>query len=424
MKKIGVFVCHCGLNIARTVDVKRIAEEIGKQPGVLVSEDYPYMCSDPGQSLIRDKIKEYDLDRVVVASCSPTLHEPTFMRVLETAGLNKYCFQMANIREHCSWVHEDREEATGKALIIIKAALAKVRLLEPLEDFQVDVTPEALVVGGGIAGIQTSLDIAESGFRVHLVERDPSIGGHMAQLDKTFPTLDCSACILTPKMVDVAQHPNIELYTYAEVEKVDGFVGNFKATIKLKDRHIQADKCTGCDLCTSNCLVRYIPQTRAKPSVKTKLDKEMMDLLDDLVRKFGREESALIQVLQAVNRYYRYLPELSLKYLSECFDIPLTRVYHLATFYSSFSLVPRGEHLVRVCMGTACHARGAPEVLDMLRSILKIEPGQTTEDQKFTLQTVGCLGCCALGPVVVVDEDYYQMTPDKAEKIIQSYKKK
>jgi len=253
--RVGVYICHCGVNIKSTVDVIKLTQFSLTLPHVSVAKDYIYLCSDPGQELIRNDIKEFQLNRIVVASCSPRMHEPTFRKVLRSAGLNPYCLEMANIREHCSWVHEDSKKATQKAESILAAAVAKASLLEPLEEKEVDVTPAALVLGGGIAGIQAALDIADTGFKVYLVEKEPSIGGHMMQLDKTFPTLDCSACILTPKMSDVGNHPNIELLTYSEITEVKGYVGNFKVSIKKKPRYILEDRCNGCGICVSYCPV-------------------------------------------------------------------------------------------------------------------------------------------------------------------------
>ena len=251
--KIGVYICHCGTNIAGIVDVEKVAEFARGLDSVVVARDYKYMCSDPGQNLIREDIKELGLDRVVVASCSPRMHEPTFRRTCHGAGLNPYLFAMANIREHCSWVHEDGGVATEKAEALVRAAVGRVYYQEPLETREVPVNPNVLVVGGGIAGIQAALEIADSEHQVYLVEREPSIGGHMAQFDKTFPTLDCAACILTPKMVSVGQHPYIKLMTYSEVAGVSGFVGNFKAQIRRKARYVDEDKCTGCGVCQTKC---------------------------------------------------------------------------------------------------------------------------------------------------------------------------
>jgi len=259
MQKIGVFVCHCGTNIAATVDVKAVAEALGREPSVAVSTDYPYMCSESGQNLIKDAIREHALDGVVICSCSPRMHENTFRKAAAQAGLNPYMVEIANIREQCSWIHKDKEEATEKAIILGRAAIAKVLLNAPLTAGESPVTKRALVIGGGIAGIQTALDIAEAGFPVDIVEKEPTIGGKMAQLDKTFPTLDCAACILTPKMVDCAQNENIRILSFSEVEAVSGFVGNFTVKIRRKARYVDETKCTGCGLCTEKCPVKKVP---------------------------------------------------------------------------------------------------------------------------------------------------------------------
>ena len=253
MQRIGVFVCWCGSNIAATVDVAAVAEALKNEPGVVYATDYQYMCSASGQQIIIDAIKEHDLTGVVICSCSPRMHETTFRKTVQAAGLNPYMLEIANIREQCSWIHKDMQTGTEKAIILGKAAIAKVHLNAPLTAQQSPVVKRALVIGGGIAGIQTALDIADAGFEVDIVEKEPTIGGKMAQLDKTFPTLDCAACILTPKMVDAGSNDKINLYTFCEVEKVDGFVGNFKVTIKQKPRYVDATKCTGCGECTTKC---------------------------------------------------------------------------------------------------------------------------------------------------------------------------
>lgn len=259
MSKIGVFICHCGENIGATIDCEKVATEAAKFDGVAFATDYKYMCSDPGQSLIRKAIEEQKLDGVVVAACSPRMHEPTFRRACSEAGLNPYLCEMANLREHCSWVHEKGEPTTAKAIDIVRGLVEKVKRNKPLKPIEVPITKKALVIGGGIAGIQAALDIANCGHQVILVEKEPSIGGHMSQLSETFPTLDCSQCILTPRMVEVAQHPNIKLYTYAELEHLDGFIGNFKATIRLKAKSVDEKICTGCGLCTTKCPQKRIP---------------------------------------------------------------------------------------------------------------------------------------------------------------------
>ena len=259
MQRIGVFVCHCGTNIAATVDVEAVAKALGQEPGVVFATDYPYMCSQSGQDMIRDAIHEKKLTGVVICSCSPRMHEQTFRKTCEKAGLNPYMVEIANIREQCSWIHKNREEATEKAVILGRAAIAKVQLNAPLTAGTSPVTKRALVIGGGIAGIQTALDIADAGFEVDIVEKKPTIGGKMTQIDKTFPTLDCAACILTPKMVDAAQNEKIHIYAYSEVEAVKGFVGNFHVTIRKKARYVNEDVCTGCGLCTEKCPQKKVP---------------------------------------------------------------------------------------------------------------------------------------------------------------------
>jgi heterodisulfide reductase subunit A len=243
--KIGVYICHCGSNIAGTVDAEAVARFAQDLEGVVVARDYKFMCSDPGQELIKKDIRELGLNRVVVASCSPTMHEPTFRRACQDAGLNPYLFEMANIREQASWVTEDKDKATEKAKALVSAAVRRVFYHQPLETKEVPVNPNTLVVGGGIAGIQAALKIADSEHQVYLVERTPSIGGHMAQLDKTFPTLDCSACILTPKMTQVG--------SYSEIEEVSGYIGNFKVKIRKKARYVNEELCTGCGVCQTKC---------------------------------------------------------------------------------------------------------------------------------------------------------------------------
>ena len=259
MSRIGVFVCHCGENISRTVDVERVARAAEKISGVAYACDYKYMCSDPGQNLLKKAVSEHNLDGIVVAACSPRMHEKTFRKAADAAGLNPYLVEMANIREHCSWVHEDKEEATAKATEIVTMLVERVKMNSKLQPITVPVTKRALVIGGGIAGIQAALDIADCGHQVVLVEREPSIGGHMAQLSETFPTLDCSQCIMTPKMVDAANHPNITLHTYSEIENVDGYIGNFQVTIRKKARSVDMDKCTGCGVCMAKCPQKKIP---------------------------------------------------------------------------------------------------------------------------------------------------------------------
>ncbi len=258
-EKIAVYICHCGTNIAGKVDVEEVTRWASEQPNVAVAREYKYMCSDPGQDLIKQDIAEHGVTRAVVAACSPTMHEPTFRKAAGDGGLNPYLLQMANIREHCSWVTIDGDAATEKAKRILGAQIHRLPLNVPLEPIEVPVNPNVMVVGGGIAGIEAALKLAATGKKVYLVERDPSIGGHMAMFDKTFPTLDCAACILTPKMSAAGKEPNIEMLAYSEVTQVDGYVGNFKVKVRKKARYIDIDKCTGCALCTEACVVRKVP---------------------------------------------------------------------------------------------------------------------------------------------------------------------
>lgn len=259
MQRIGVFVCWCGSNIAATVDVQKVSELLRNEPGVVISENYQYMCSQAGQDMIKNAIHEHGLTGIVICSCSPRMHEATFRKTAAAAGINPYMLEIANVREQCSWVHKDIADATEKAVILGRAAIAKVNLNAPLVPGETPVTKRALVIGGGIAGIQTALDIADAGFEVDIVETKPTIGGKMAQLDKTFPTLDCAACILTPKMVDVGQNERIRIFSYSEVCEVHGFVGNFSVKIKKRARYVDETKCTGCGLCTEKCPQKGIP---------------------------------------------------------------------------------------------------------------------------------------------------------------------
>ncbi len=281
MARIGVFICHCGTNIAATVDVEKVAEAAKSMPGVAFARDYKYMCSEPGQAMIKEAIEEHNLDRIVIGSCSPRMHETTFRKMLKGTKINPYLLEIANLREQCAWVHTDKAKATEKAINLVQMAVAKVANNKPLTTSTIPITKRALVIGGGIAGIQTALDIADAGYEVTIVEKEPTIGGHMVMLDKTFPTMDCSACISTPKMVDAGAHPNITLKTSCEVEKVEGYIGNFEVTIKEKAKYVNHDLCTGCGLCQTKCPTKvtsefnqgmskrsaiYIPFAQAVPS--------------------------------------------------------------------------------------------------------------------------------------------------------------
>ena len=253
MSRIGVFICYCGSNIAGTVDVEAVAEMARTLPDVVHVETNKYTGSDPGQEGVRQAIIDRGIDRVVVAACSPRMHEPTWRKLLADTPVNPYMLEVANIREQCSWVHKDRDIATEKAKDLVKMAVAKVARLQPLHSTEIPVHKKALVIGGGIAGMQTALDIADAGFKVTIVERETSLGGKMVMLDKTFPTMDCSACICTPKMSEVGNHPNITVKSYSEVENVSGYIGNFEVTIREKAKYIDYSKCTGCGACETKC---------------------------------------------------------------------------------------------------------------------------------------------------------------------------
>ena len=407
-QRIGVYVCHCGTNISHTVDVEAVVEHARTLPAVAVARDYKYMCSNPGQEIIKTDIADQELTRVVVASCSPLMHEETFRNLCQEAGLNRFLFQMANIREHCSWVHTDRRQATTKAKRLVTAAVRRVYHHEPLEEREVAVRPETLVVGAGIAGMEAALRIADSGKRVYLVEREPSIGGHMAKFDKTFPTLDCAACILTPKMVQIGRHPNIQLLSYSEVEEVSGYVGNFKIKVRRKARYVDENKCTGCGQCVDSCPVRNRTILPDRPPPEPCLEPGVKEWVDGVLQRYDvRAPGFLLAILQQINRQYRHLPRDVIEYVSLRLDVPLSTVLRVATFYNVFSLKPRGRHTINVCMGTACFVKGSRMLLERLTRELGIEEGETTSDQQFTLEAVRCIGCCALAPAMRIEGETF-----------------
>jgi NADH:ubiquinone oxidoreductase subunit E len=268
-----------------------------------------------------------------------------------------------------------------------------------------------MVLGAGVAGIQASLDLADMGYKVYLVENKPSIGGAMAQLDKTFPTNDCAMCLLSPKLVDTARHPNIEIITNTDLQKVDGSAGNFAVTLNKRPRYIDEEKCTGCGTCTNNCPVRNVPHFEEVDELgKVRLDDEGHKRLRQILDEHEAERSAVISVLQGVNKQYKYLPENVLRHVARALDIPLSRVYNIATFYNAFSLTPKGEHIIHVCLGTACYVKGGTKI------------GGTTKDSKFSLETVSCLGCCGQSPVITVNEDIYgYVNQNKVSDILARY---
>jgi NADH:ubiquinone oxidoreductase subunit E/NAD-dependent dihydropyrimidine dehydrogenase PreA subunit len=279
-----------------------------------------------------------------------------------------------------------------------------------------------LVVGAGIAGIQSSLDLAESGYKVYLVEKNPSIGGVMTMLDKTFPTNDCSMCIVSPKLVEAARHTNIELYSYSEVDKVEGRAGHFKVQVRRKARSVDLAKCTGCGACVAACPVQQ--RIRVPEPIPVEVDETVLKT-DAILDRYPLQRASLIMALQDVNAAFNYLPEPALLRIAERLAIPYAEVYGTASFYKAFSLEPRGQHLIQVCVGTACHVRGAQRILEEFERVLSVKSGMTTEDRKFTLETVNCLGACALGPIVVVDGEYHgSMNLARVTRVVDSYAKK
>jgi NADH:ubiquinone oxidoreductase subunit E/NAD-dependent dihydropyrimidine dehydrogenase PreA subunit len=281
-----------------------------------------------------------------------------------------------------------------------------------------------MVVGGGIGGIQAALDLADSGFKVYMVEKGPSIGGVMAQLDKTFPTNDCAMCILAPKLVSVARHPNIKIITNAEIDKLSGDPGNFVVTVQKKPRFVDEDKCTGCGLCMANCPVRQIAYGDTR-SEEVALSPDDFNRISGIIKEYAGRKGTLMPILQKINGAYNYLPADLLKFISQELRIPMSLVYNVATFYRTFSLKKRGQHIIRVCQGTACHVRGAKRVLEEFIKILGVAPGETTADFKFTLEIVNCVGACALAPVSIIDAEYFgQMSSRRVAGAVDKYHKR
>ncbi len=282
----------------------------------------------------------------------------------------------------------------------------------------------ALVVGSGIGGMQAALDLAESGIKTYLVDTNPSIGGVMSQLDKTFPTNDCAMCTMAPRLVQIGRHKDIEIITLADVESIEGQAGNFTVTLRKRPRFVDEDKCTGCGTCMTNCPVSNQTYLDGAKEAKIKLEPEDLEKINKIIEKYRGQQGALVPILQEINSAYNYLPESILRYISQELDIPLTLIYRLATFYNAFSLKPVGKHKVTVCSGTTCHVKGAPRIVDTLERELGIKRGETTEDMNFTLDTVNCIGCCGLAPVMTIGEDLYgKITQAKIPEIIEQYKK-
>jgi NADH:ubiquinone oxidoreductase subunit E len=281
-----------------------------------------------------------------------------------------------------------------------------------------------MVVGSGIGGMQAALDLAESGYKVYLVEEGPAIGGTMAQLDKTFPTNDCAMCTLAPRLVDCGRHPNIEKMTYSELLSIEGQPGHFRARLKINPRSVDPGKCTGCGECSAACLVRNLAYFEPAEPEPLDLDPDRLAEVDCIIEKYGNEQSSILPVLQDINAIYRWLPPGAVRRVSEALGLPLPRVLRIASFYNMFSFEPRGEHVITVCDGTACHVRGSSRLLDAVKVELAIDPGQTTPDRVFTLEVVNCLGACALAPAVVIDGvTHGKVTPDKLRKRLDELRK-
>ena len=281
-----------------------------------------------------------------------------------------------------------------------------------------------LVVGGGIGGMQAALDLAESGFKVYLVDKKPSIGGVMAQLDKTFPTNDCAMCTMAPRLVEIGRHKDIKVITLADLEKVEGTPGRFEVTLRKHPRFVDEEKCTGCGQCMSMCPVRneiYLIEEDEKPLIDLPAGDRVK--LDEILHEHRGEKGALVSILQGINGAYNYLPENAVRYVSRQLDVPLSLIYRIATFYAAFSLTPRGKHIITVCMGTTCHVKGAPLIVETVERELGIKTGQTTEDMLFSLETVACIGCCGLAPVMTVGADLYgKLTQSEVIKLIGRYR--
>ncbi len=286
-----------------------------------------------------------------------------------------------------------------------------------------DKVGAVLVVGAGIGGMQASLDLANAGFKVYLVEKDPALGGVMSRLDKTFPTNDCAMCTLSPRMVECGSHINIEKLTYSEVENIKGEPGCFKVRIRKKARSVDAEKCTGCGECMANCLVRNQAYTEPLDLEPLNLFPQEREEVDRILTEHEGEEGSILPVLQDINEKYKWLPPAAVRRVSDVLNIPLSRVLRIASFYNALNFEPQGKHIIRVCMGTACYVKGGQHILEAFERKLDIKVGSTTEDRNFSLETVNCVGCCGQSPVITINDDIFgYMKPTKVPEILEQYK--
>lgn len=418
-KKIGVFLCHCGKNIAGTVDIPKIAKELQDDEELVVMEE-TFLCSEQGQENIKEKLKSGEIDRVVIASCSPVHHGDIFSKCVGEV-INPFMWDMANIREQCSWVYNDMEEGTPKAKALIKGSVNRVRYHEGIGTTKVPMYRDVVVVGGGITGCHTALELVDKDFKVHLIEKESNIGGNMVKLDRTFPTDDCSMCTISPILNAVVSEENIVIHTMSTVEDFKGRPGDYKVKIKTVPRKLDEEKCTGCGACTEVCpvvfKVRDVPKP-TEPEVQDKAD------IDAMIEKNKHHREPLIPVLLDVNEKYRYLPKDVLHYLAYALEIPISEILRIATFYKAFSLEPKGFYHIKACLGTACHVRSASAVVDQIdRYIEALE--QDPKEPMFSLETVNCLGACAIGPVIMINEDVYgDLDQEKVIKVLDKLKDK
>lgn len=277
------------------------------------------------------------------------------------------------------------------------------------------------VLGGGISGMQAALDLAESGLKVYLVDNKPAIGGVMAQLDKTFPTNDCAMCTMAPRLVEIGRHKDIELITLSDIEKIEGEAGNFKVILNKKPRYIDEEKCTGCGTCITNCPTRNIVQPIEK--TKVELEPQYKEQVTEIIRINKDRKGPLMTILQQINSTFNYLPENVLNYVSQEVGYPLSHILKIATFYSTFSIVPRGKHIINVCMGTACYVKGSGRLMERLSELLNIKENETTPDMLFTVKSVRCIGCCGLAPAIMIGDNVYgKLTPKDIPGIVEKYK--